>query len=663
MERCGSCAHAWLRNPTTCALGRLHWPLLVARWRDVGARVRAKLHTSRTMEAYRDALAAAKEQVAKSWPRGLPSFAHNDLSVVWGVGAGLEAFDGATPDDTARVWKDFLLEGSPGTQSLVSALSQNRPTFVCSSRLTAVRALAQRLSKLDRGSLCGQLNCFLLAGTRGVGKSTFIQSLARVVAAAARPTTFVLYINFTSAGVREPAQLLRQALIDRGFADVPPASEFISPLLAYMTEQCVRCFLVIDELQELYTLDVDAARRTFRQLHAIGEYDLPRPIVALVTGSAAVLSALAFATPDYDDAMTAYPCYKKLTSLNDRKYSRLRLTPVIGAAETSRAFTCIASGLPEQQQLLQNGLLVAAAGAGATAAAIEPAALSAGAAAAAAGAVSGGALTSGAGAVAAAATGGAGASSATAAPARPTAWMPGDDLVLGGYVPTDELVELLCARSRGLAAYLHTHVVDADASALSHPMRSAIDTMHGDELLRLLDAWQVSVLASARDPVCAASRFTDASICAFGMPLKPGESARPWYKLMDAGAVFFDDADLARAVHFLHPSDAGTLLLHFGRAAASADELSPAQKLSLIAPQLTSADEENERLVLESLACLSAAGKLSLHDGLVVNDVRHAPTTISLGPPSASVQVAELASAAKRSLFCKEFPDMRGRTA
>lgn len=238
--------------------------------------------------------------------------------------------------------------------------------------------------------------------------------------------------------------------------------------------------------------------------------------------------------------------------------------------------------------------------------------------------------------------------------------MPGDDLVLGGYVPTDELVELLCARSRGLAAYLHTHVVDADASALSHPMRSAIDTMHGDELLRLLDAWQVSVLASARDPVCAASRFTDASICAFGMPLKPGESARPWYKLMDAGAVFFDDADLARAVHFLHPSDAGTLLLHFGRAAASADELSPAQKLSLIAPQLTSADEENERLVLESLACLSAAGKLSLHDGLVVNDVRHAPTTISLGPPSASVQVAELASAAKRSLFCKEFPDMRG---
>jgi hypothetical protein len=56
------------------------------------------------------------------------------------------------------------------------------------------------------------------------------------------------------------------------------------------------------------------------------------------------------------------------------------------------------------------------------------------------------------------------------------------------------------------------------------------------------------------------------------MPLEEHEAAAStWRQLMEAGALFFDDAPLARKVHFLHPSDAGALMRHFRRPAAAVE--------------------------------------------------------------------------------------------
>jgi len=112
----------------------------------------------------------------------------------------------------------------------------------------------------------------------------------------------------------------------------------------------------------------------------------------------------------------------------------------------------------------------------------------------------------------------------------------------------------------------------------------ATEPAHCAALQRLFDAWAASVASDGRDvasaaadaveaSVCtsAAASVAGASVCSFGMPLEEHEGASAWHELMEAGALFFDDAPLARTVHLLHPSDAGALMRHFRRPAAAAE--------------------------------------------------------------------------------------------
>lgn len=154
---------------------------------------------------------------------GRVAFTVTDLFIEWGAGeaaSGLDPFAGGPlarvdAEVTARTWQHLLFEGDVDTAPLIGPL----PTFICRSRLEALKTIAPRLTRLDHGVLHGQRNCFALLGARGVGKTHFMKSLARIVASIARPSTCVIYVNLKSAGLREPLQLLQEALRRPGQPD------------------------------------------------------------------------------------------------------------------------------------------------------------------------------------------------------------------------------------------------------------------------------------------------------------------------------------------------------------------------------------------------------------------------------------------------------------
>jgi len=246
-----------------------------------------------------------------------------------------------------------------------------QPTFVCASRWAVLRALVPRLTALDSGTLCGQRNCHIVLGSHGVGKSWFVRSLVRVVALMARPTTCVIHVNFQTEGVREPLHLLQEAFAAAGGLALPPvlrapAASF-SELLDFMREHSRRAFLVIDGVEGLYRRprDCPIADRVYRQLHTMGELDgASRPVVAVLTGSAAVLRTLLYAVPGFDLA-SVYPSHLRWGSLNDRKYPASTLWPVTGPGDVAHAVLCISSGSPALPALVASGRLVPRAGVGA----------------------------------------------------------------------------------------------------------------------------------------------------------------------------------------------------------------------------------------------------------------------------------------------------------
>ena len=559
----------------------------------------------------------------------------------WGTNPdprGLALFSRDTPRQTALNWRASFFQGSPGRVPLLARVPRHSlTTFICASRLSALVELAPRLAELDAGTLCGQKNCFAIIGSRQTGKTAFMRSVVHAVASAASRRTVAICVNFTDTGVREPLHLLQHALAGCPDITLPPelaesTASFVD-LLDFMITSNLRALLCIDDIEALYRCPRDSllAERVFMQLRVLGSHNGPqRPAIVVITGSAAVLRVLLFAldTPDYDRILRRYPCHLRFGSLNDNKFVPLLLVPIVSTVDLANAALCILDSFPrDRQRLVGDGFLFA------PTATVTP----------------------------------------TAQSARASALSPeASSCIASGYTLVPAFVEWLSLRCRGLAGW----IVDAARGQMTrgHHLNRLLGT-GGDTaarrvpLNRLLSAWIAAVKTSGRDVATAAANTSDETICVFGMPIDDTEPAGSWYDLADGGVLRFDGDCRPRVVRFLHPSDAGTLLMALlgsDTSAQAGDGMTPAEMLSLLAPQLASADEVNERLVLEGLSSTShlpcglqvrgrgcsgtfrGISHSAEHLAVLGTDADQLPTIDSLLPSS------------RRNTLFKEFPDEQG---
>ena len=583
-----------------------------------------------------DDLAVLASIVASAAP--LPSIESAfPLIAAWGTNTdsqGLAYFSRESSRLTALNWRAAFFHGSLGFEPLVARFPPHASTFICSSRMDALIELAPRLVQLDAGTLRGRRNCFALIGSRQMGKTTFMRGLAHAVARGASPRTVTISINFTEDGVQEPLHLLQRAL-SVATSGVTLSAELLKPtasikgVLECMLSHRVGAFLCIDDVEALYRrpLNCELAARVFQQLRVLGSMDGPRPVVVVLTGSAAVLRVLLFAidTPDHASIVRRYPCHLGFGSFNDHKFVPLTLAPIVAWGDLADAALCIISSFPQDRHRLETAGSIA---------------------------------------------------KATSVVASSSAAMTAESevdvcCVARGYTITPAYVAWLASRCRGLAGW----IVDAVRNQMtrSHHLNRLLGTNGGTRaarivpLERLLSAWEASVTRAGRDIATTASDATDESICTFGMPIDDAEPAGPWYDLADAGVLRFEGDSRPRRVHFLHPSDAGTVLMALrGGAATDSESMTPAEMLSLLAPQLASADEVNERLVMEALSWASQRSEgLRMRGRNCVGTFRgvgHSAEYLTVREAGAVrlLTVSELLPLARRNLLFKEFPDEQG---
>jgi hypothetical protein len=442
----------------------------------------------------------------------------------------------------------------------------------------------------------------------------------------------------------EPLKLLQDALQDPRLGIKLPKDlrghDVLTPrLLTFMRDKGLRALLLLDEAELLYLRDDERHNRVWRQLHSIGEYAGPRPVMAVLTGSAAVLRAMLFAIPGCGGT-DMYKGYLRFPSLNDRKYMAITLRPIVATADVRRAILCISSNNTACVEALQcEGHLVRPSGDGACSES-------------AAGAVG---VQSAASPARGAAVGGAGC-------ANPSSMRSNFNVLAEGYSVFDEFALWVCARCRGLASWIHDTLMERSSRMvqLYHVERLLGDRRDREHRLRrLLNAWTEH---TREDAAVAAAAIYDERICDFGMRLEIGEPTAPWLELMDCGAAFVNESAAGFTVHFLHPSDAGTLLLCFRKDDESPEGLTLVEQLSLLQPHLASADEINEQLVFESIAWKASAerGGLTLLDDTVLTGVRKGTRHLVLSDAEGRPTTVELLHPANSGVLSKEFPDMRG---
>ena len=548
--------------------------------------------------------------------------------LVWGNGCGLssltadvdvDTFDLSSHSIIAAAWR-AALQGSAGKPGVV-ARAGAAPVFVCPSRFAMLERLAYRLVRLDDGLLTGQRNCFAVFGTRGIGKTHFLKSIGAVVAACGRPTTGFVYVNCLDHGVREPRDMLRELLLQRDDCvsepDLADPHMALSDVLAFMARRGLRAVLVIDEVEMLYKREREDAtfvRAVHAQLHTLGELSGARPVLAVGTGNVAVLRSLLFALPDDDGAIRAdFPFHRVLGSLNDRKYAALELSPIVARGALQTAVLCLTSGSPLQSAVRQGRLVPA-------------------------GRLEGVGVGAGSGT-----DGGAGLDS---------------DAVSGGYTVADSWLDWVAGHCRGLSSWIGD-AVDGDLTTASYWIQMFGGDRRRNGLRILFTAWEKTVGANVVDAAVAAQSGSSS----FSMPIRD-QDFTSWLRLMDAGVVTVEDA----SVRFMHPTDIAACVMHFRDnyegATGPAQPRDPmamtaAEMLSLVWPSAASADELNERLVIESLAWKSEQDcGLQLHDRTLRNlciMADHIPVC-----DDDRRHTAKFLPLHTVSFLGKEFPDMGG---
>lgn len=500
-----------------------------------------------------------------SMTRGIiqPSVFSAEPIMAWGTGAGLKAFAGGSARETALNWRRVLLQGDPGSVPLIAQSTPYASTFVCESRMQVLQELAPRLTALDEGSLCGPRNCFAAIGPRQIGKSVYLRSLLVTIARAASEKTVAIGVNLALDGVTEPLHLLQRALqLPQSGVALPAALAeptcSIADILAFMSAQGVRAVIGIDGVEELFRCarEDPVAGRVMRQLKALGSCDGPRSVIVILTGSSALLRCLLYATDTVGHEYVArlFPLHLRYGSMDENAFRPLQLLPVLASSDLAAATLSIASSLSAEElaSLVERECIVEPETQGLDRAATSPASCAdtshtvASCAEAVLPVTSTASVSAG--------------SSAVITP-QPVC------CIAAGYEVDPSYEEWLGSRCRGLAGWIAEALRNTMSKTyyLDHllgPLSDAGPASRRVLLGRLLSAWERSM--GKRDVVVIAAGM-DASICAFGMPLESGEPLAPWYDLADRGVLRVDDTTLPLRVHFMHPSDAGTLILTLRR--------------------------------------------------------------------------------------------------
>jgi hypothetical protein len=177
------------------------------------------------------------------------------------------------------------------------------------------------------------------------------------------------------------------------------------------------------------------------------------------------------------------------------------------------------------------------------------------------------------------------------------------DCIVDGLTVSSDYLTIVSSTCCGLA----NHISDAIFNNALNSRSGLFENLSREEkgrLKRLMDAWIES------SPAVTAAKIFDRALVTFGMDLKMDDETSVWFQMMDDGLLYFDDR--SRRVQFLHPSDAGALLVAlYGSHEENA--LSLAEEVSMLAPKLASAVEINETLVLESPSVSLLVGQSNTH--------------------------------------------------
>ncbi|KAI3656093.1 hypothetical protein MP638_004406 [Amoeboaphelidium occidentale] len=208
--------------------------------------------------------------------------------------------------------------------------------YVDSSRLAAINTLERRVERLVANTLRGQMQCFLVIGMHGVGKSQFLIELGRWSAHIATPTHAFVYLPCDNKVAKSTlVKTLYDVAKHLGWITDEPMWGSISLCWKWLIKSGRTMLVVLDEFENIYrTADQDWTS----QLRLVGDMSGPRPLMVLLCGSAARLRDLCFKFMDHTDCVSlGFPGYKESCSLNSTKFVPLTLASISSILDMKRA--------------------------------------------------------------------------------------------------------------------------------------------------------------------------------------------------------------------------------------------------------------------------------------------------------------------------------------
>lgn len=193
----------------------------------------------------------------------------------------------------------------------------------------------------------------LLMGRKGVGKTTLLHAIQRGAEKLCTPMLLCVYVTYEECRV-EPLQAIRSALQQQYRLKVPASVAHVSELVTWLLKQQRVLFLVIDELQVMFTkaftTSEELARTALSQVVSIGSSQHGR-IHCILSGSSAWLRRLCFhkMTPEQLAVKKEFVHYELASDMNSTKYSACWIHPFAAASDFQAAVKLLMADEDEHQ--------------------------------------------------------------------------------------------------------------------------------------------------------------------------------------------------------------------------------------------------------------------------------------------------------------------------
>jgi hypothetical protein len=189
----------------------------------------------------------------------------------------------------------------------------------------------------------------LLMGRKGAGKTSLLTHIQDAAAQLGGPTLLCVYVSYESSRV-PPLQSIRKALLQQYRLRVPLRVDTVEVLVEWLEQQQRVLFLVLDELQIMFTpaytdqqqQSSELAKRSLAQVASIGSSQKAR-IHCILSGSSTWLRRLCFHKMHDGGVPTAanavdFPHYVHSSDMNSTKYTAYWIHPFAAAADFRAAY-------------------------------------------------------------------------------------------------------------------------------------------------------------------------------------------------------------------------------------------------------------------------------------------------------------------------------------